>query len=86
MGSYLATNLSIEPLVWDNVDSSPGLVCSHTSQDVFPFGVTNVTCNATDASGNDATCYFSVTIVGKQQNKYLFLNVNYSIAIKKSTQ
>ena len=66
-GNSTATNLLIQPSVWDNVDSSPVVVCSHTSQDVFPLGDTLVTCNATDSSGNFATCSFNVTIIGKQK-------------------
>ncbi|MEK6321839.1 MAG: HYR domain-containing protein [Acidobacteriota bacterium] len=33
-----------------------------TSGSTFPLGTTTVTCTATDASGNTATCSFTVTV------------------------
>ena len=65
-GSPNATNLFIEPPVWDNADRSPRVVCSHDSEDVFILGDTQVTCTATDSSGNSDQCSFNVTIVGKE--------------------
>ncbi|KFA93780.1 hypothetical protein Q664_07030 [Archangium violaceum Cb vi76] len=38
--------------------------CSHASGSTFPVGETPVTCGATDASGNTASCGFSVTVTG----------------------
>jgi hypothetical protein len=48
------------------VDNCPGvrLVCVPPSGSVFPLGTTTVTCTATDASGNQASCVFSVSVVG----------------------
>ncbi|MGH8004176.1 MAG: HYR domain-containing protein, partial [Limisphaerales bacterium] len=45
-------------------DNCPGvsLVCTPPSGSVFPKGVTTVTCTATDASGNSASCQFTVTV------------------------
>jgi hypothetical protein len=44
-------------------DNCPGttVVCSPASGASFPVGVTTVTCTATDASGNTATCSFTVS-------------------------
>lgn len=44
-------------------DNCPGVtvVCSPPSGTCFPVGTTTVTCTATDASGNTATCSFTVT-------------------------
>jgi hypothetical protein len=44
-------------------DNCPGVtvVCNPPSGSCFPVGVTTVTCTATDASGNTATCSFTVT-------------------------
>ncbi|HKP86800.1 MAG TPA: HYR domain-containing protein, partial [Blastocatellia bacterium] len=45
-------------------DNCPGvmLVCNPPSGSTFPVGTTTVTCTATDASGNTATCAFTVKI------------------------
>ncbi|MGA9770891.1 MAG: HYR domain-containing protein [Blastocatellia bacterium] len=45
-------------------DNCPGVtvVCNPPSGSCFPVGVTTVTCTATDASGNTATCSFTVSI------------------------
>jgi hypothetical protein len=45
-------------------DNCPGVVvvCNPPSGSCFPVGVTTVTCTATDASGNTATCSFSVSV------------------------
>jgi uncharacterized repeat protein (TIGR01451 family) len=45
-------------------DNCPGLgvVCSPASGSCLPLGVTTVTCTATDASGNTATCSFTVSV------------------------
>ena len=44
-------------------DNCPGvvLVCNPPSGSCFPVGSTTVTCTATDASGNTATCSFSIS-------------------------
>jgi uncharacterized delta-60 repeat protein len=44
-------------------DNCPGVtaVCTPPSGSCFPLGNTTVTCTATDASGNTATCTFTVT-------------------------
>jgi hypothetical protein len=45
-------------------DNCPGVTvaCVPPSGTIFPVGTTTVTCTATDASGNTATCSFSVNI------------------------
>jgi hypothetical protein len=45
-------------------DNCPGVTaaCVPASGSSFPAGVTTVTCTATDASGNTATCSFAVTV------------------------
>jgi len=47
-------------------DNVPGAIvsCSPASGSIFTVGVTTVTCTATDAAGNKATCTFSVTLTG----------------------
>jgi hypothetical protein len=49
------------PVVSDNC---PGVaaVCNPPAGSCFPTGVTTVTCTATDAAGNTATCSFTVTV------------------------
>jgi hypothetical protein len=44
-------------------DPSPNVESVPPSGSVFPFGTTLVTSTATDASGNQATCQFSVTVL-----------------------
>ncbi|MGH8004731.1 MAG: HYR domain-containing protein, partial [Limisphaerales bacterium] len=45
-------------------DNCPGVsyVCSPPSGSFFPIGTTPVVCTATDASGNQASCSFTVTV------------------------
>jgi len=45
-------------------DNCPGVtvLCSPASGSTFPVGTTTVTCTATDAAGNTATCSFTVTV------------------------
>ncbi|MCI0596224.1 MAG: HYR domain-containing protein [candidate division Zixibacteria bacterium] len=45
-------------------DNCPGVsyVCSPPSGSLFPVGTTVVTCTATDAAGNQASCQFTVTV------------------------
>ena len=41
---------------------SPVVVCDPPSGSAFPKGTTTVNCTATDASGNQATCSFTITV------------------------
>ncbi|MEK6304147.1 MAG: HYR domain-containing protein [Acidobacteriota bacterium] len=45
-------------------DNCPGVVvvCNPPSGSCFPVGVTTVTCTATDASNNTATCTFTISV------------------------
>jgi hypothetical protein len=45
-------------------DNCPGVVvvCNPPSGSCLPIGVTTVTCTATDAAGNTATCSFTVSV------------------------
>jgi hypothetical protein len=45
----------------DNCDSSPTVTCSPPSGSGFAVGTTTVNCMATDASGNQSSCSFTVT-------------------------
>ncbi|PGZ75634.1 HYR domain-containing protein [Bacillus sp. AFS029637] len=53
--------VTFQPTVTDNC---PGVTfsCSPASGSFFSVGTTPVTCTATDASGNTATCSFTVTV------------------------
>ena len=42
------------------------VACTPPSGSSFPVGTTNVTCTATDASGNHASCSFTVTVIDNQ--------------------
>jgi hypothetical protein len=49
----------------DDQDPSPTVVCVPPSGSLFPRGNTLVTCTATDASGNQSTCQFTVVVRSK---------------------
>lgn len=49
----------------DPEDPTPSLVCVPPSGSLFPAGTTTVTCTATDFSGNQSTCQFTVTVRAK---------------------
>jgi hypothetical protein len=46
----------------DNCDPVPTVACTPPSGSAFAAGTTTVTCTATDACGNEATCGFDVTV------------------------
>jgi hypothetical protein len=46
----------------DDMDPSPVVVCQPASGSTFPLGTTTVTCTATDATGNQSSCSFDVTV------------------------
>jgi hypothetical protein len=58
----LSTTVNFPPPVAS--DNCPGVtvVCVPPSGSIFPVGTTTVTCTATDASGNTATCSFTVSV------------------------
>ena len=47
----------------------PTVVCTPPSGSLFPVGTTLVTCTATDASGNQSTCEFPVTVALKARRR-----------------
>ena len=49
-------------VVSDTCDPAPVVVCTPPSGSVFPFGITNVVCTATDAAGNSSECEFQVNV------------------------
>jgi len=64
------TVVTFAPTVSDNC---PGVtfVCTPPSGSCFPVGVTTVTCTATDASGNTATCSFTISVFdGRLQDDF----------------
>jgi hypothetical protein len=50
------------PLVFDNHDPNPSVVCVPPSGSIFPVGQTVVTCTATDGCTNRSSCMFRVTV------------------------
>ncbi|HXI93423.1 MAG TPA: HYR domain-containing protein [Blastocatellia bacterium] len=50
----------------DNCSGVGTPVCSPASGTTFPKGTTTVTCTVSDASGNPASCSFSVTVIDAQ--------------------
>src|SRR4030095_15423858 len=50
--------VNFAPLVTDNCDPAPTVVCVPASGFAFPVGTTTVTCTATDHCGNGNNCQF----------------------------
>jgi hypothetical protein len=50
------------PTAEDNTDGALPVTCSPASGSLFPIGTTQVTCTATDASGNSSSARFNVTV------------------------
>jgi uncharacterized protein YjbI with pentapeptide repeats len=59
----IVVDYSAQVSVSDNANPAPTLTCSPLSGTTFVLGVTPVTCNATDASGNTASASFDVTVL-----------------------
>ena len=57
----------------DNSGGAPSVVCSPSSGNVFRVGDRDVTCTATDESGNSNECSFKVTVIGKKTMVVLLL-------------
>jgi uncharacterized repeat protein (TIGR01451 family) len=57
-----ATVTYTTPTATDNCGGSPPVTCSPASGTLFPTGMTTVTCTATDACSNQASCHFTVTV------------------------
>ncbi len=53
------------PVATDNSGDDVTAVCTPALGSVLPMGPTDVVCEATDGSGNKATCVFQVIIEGK---------------------
>jgi hypothetical protein len=61
-----AEDVEYEVSALDEVDGSVPVVCDPESGSAFPVGVTEVTCRATDDSGNEAEATFTVTVTEGQ--------------------
>jgi len=61
-GPGIELDAHIRCLVVYDDGSGPALVCVPPSGSFFPRGITRVTCTATDASGNQSSCVFPVTV------------------------
>jgi hypothetical protein len=59
-----APNCQVATFTTTATDNCPGVtvVCNPPSGTCFPVGVTTVTCTATDASGNTASCTFTLSV------------------------
>jgi hypothetical protein len=68
-GSSPGEVVSFSVTASDEVDPSPTVVCVPPSGSFFPRGTTLVTCTATDASGNQSTCQFEVTVAPKARRR-----------------
>jgi hypothetical protein len=64
-GSPPGEIVSFSVTATDCRDPAPSVVCVPLSGSFFPRGTTLVTCTAADASGNQSTCQFPVTVAPK---------------------
>jgi len=65
LGSSAGEVVTFTVTATDGADPAPSIVCLPPSGSFFPRGTTLVTCTATDASGNQSTCEFAVTVQPK---------------------
>lgn len=56
------TIVEFEVTATDICDAAPTVECTHVSGEVFPLGITTVTCTATDASGNSVEVTFDIIV------------------------
>ena len=63
------------PTAIDLVDPAPGVSCDHPASGFYPLGATQVTCTATDASGNHDRASFSITVVDTTKPTITFVSV-----------
>lgn len=66
-GQGSKSNVAYTATATDYRGSNLVVSCVPPSGSTFPLGVTPVNCTATDASGNTATCTFTVTILDEQR-------------------
>ncbi|MGB7749264.1 MAG: HYR domain-containing protein [Verrucomicrobiia bacterium] len=64
--SAAGANSSFITTATDSCDPSPQVTCSRNSGSLFAIGTNTVTCTATDCSGNQSYCQFTVTVRGPQ--------------------
>lgn len=55
-------NVTFAVTATDNLDPAPVVECSPVSGSLFPYGMTDVNCSATDSAGNTTYGYFTVTV------------------------
>ena len=67
----------VVPLATDNC--SVTLVSTHNPGDVFQLGTTTVTYTATDASGNEANCSFTITVADQEMPVITNCPVNITV-------
>jgi hypothetical protein len=53
----------------DLCDPTPEVTCTPPSDSFFPCGETEVTCTATDFSGNSSNCTFTVIVIGPIESR-----------------
>jgi hypothetical protein len=69
LGSPPGESVSFTVTASDSHDPAPIVVCVPPSGSFFPRGTTLVTCTATDASGNQSTCQFPVSVALKARRR-----------------
>jgi len=63
------------PASTDNCTAAPRVECTPAPGDFFPLGVNEVTCTATDDSGNASPCTFTVTVLTPDEQGQVITDV-----------
>jgi hypothetical protein len=70
------TEVKYEVTASDLIDGEVAAKCEPASGSFFPIGTTRVKCSASDASGNEATAAFEVTVTDETPPRIVFLDVD----------
>ena len=64
-----------QPSATDNSGGTVTISSNFNSGDIFSIGKTNVTYTATDASGNEESASFTITVIGRNFSPYHMPNI-----------
>jgi hypothetical protein len=77
--------VSYSVIATDNV-SVTSVSCTIPSGGVFPIGVTNTTCTASDAAGNRTSGWFTVTVLGAKEQIVALYYYVYAASVPNGTK
>ena len=85
IGKSTAVATWTDPQATDNSGQKSTIICSIESGSQFEIGLTEVVCKALDATGNQATCAFTVEIKGEKIKLIQLLSNTTTAWITKRT-